>query len=349
MDIVRIGNRAIGGNEPPYIVAELSGNHNGDLNRALKLIDAAKDAGADAVKIQTYTADTLTIDHDGPGFRITSGLWKGRTLYDLYQQASTPWAWHPVLFEHAAKIGITLFSSPFDETAVDLLEKLNTPAFKIASFEIVDLPLIARCARTGKPLIISTGMANQREIADAVATAQSNGAGGLVLLHCVSAYPSKIEDMNLASIGKLSETFHVPVGLSDHSMGVVAPSVAVSLGAALIEKHFTLRRADGGIDSEFSLESDELAELVRACRAAHLAIGQPLIGPVAAEEPNLTFRRSLYVVRDMAAGEKITTENVRSIRPGFGLPPKHLSAVIGRAVCKPVTKGTPLSWDLLSD
>lgn len=300
------------------------------------------------MKLQTYTADTITLDHDGPGFVIEGGLWNGRRLYDLYREAHTPWEWHPALFEHARKIGITCFSSPFDPSAVELLENLGAPAYKIASFEVIDIPLIERAAATGKPLIISTGMANSEEIYDAVAAARRAGAGGVALLHCVSGYPTPASEANLLRIQALSRDFDCPIGLSDHSMGIEVAVAAVALGATIIEKHMTLARADGGPDAEFSLEPHEFAELVRGARNAFAALGAPEHGRAASEQGNVAYRRSLYVVRDIAAGELFTDQNVRSIRPGYGLAPKLLPAVIGRRAARDIARGTPLALDLIA-
>jgi pseudaminic acid synthase len=344
---IAIAGRKIGPDHPPYIVAELSGNHNGELARALQLIDAAKAAGADAVKLQTYTADTITIDHDGPGFRIEGGLWDGRSLYELYQEAHTPWDWHEVLFAHARKIGIAIFSTPFDASAVDFLDRLGAPAFKIASFEAVDLPLIAKAATTGKPLIISTGMCSLAEIGEAVAAAREAGCRELVLLHCVSAYPAPALDANLRTLSDLADRFNVAVGLSDHTMGVAVSVAAVAQGACFIEKHVTLARADGSPDSAFSLEPKELKNLVDGCRTAWEALGTRHYGPAASERGSVIFRRSLYAVRDIAKGEIITNENVRSIRPGFGLPPKSLPKLLGARSRVLIKRGTPLNWSML--
>lgn len=341
-----IDGRPIGPDHPPYLIAEMSGNHNGDLNRALALIDAAKAAGADAVKLQTYTADTITIDHDGPGFRLEGGLWAGRTLHDLYREAHTPWDWHEPLFTRARSLGLTIFSSPFDETAIALLERLDAPAFKIASFEVIDLPLIRRAARSGKPLIISTGLATLGEIAEAVEAA---GTTPLALLHCVSGYPTPPEDCNLRTIAHLGAAFPgVTAGLSDHSQGVAVPVAATAMGATIIEKHFTLSRADGGVDSAFSLEPAEFKAMADAVRAAHSAIGRVEYGLKPSEAGGRDFRRSLYVVADVAAGEILTPAQVRSIRPGFGLAPKHLPEVLGRRAIRPLTRGMPLRWDMLA-
>jgi pseudaminic acid synthase len=341
-----IAGRPIGPDHPPYVIAEMSGNHNGDIARALALIDAAKRAGADAVKIQTYRADTITIDHDGPEFRIEGGLWQGRTLFELYQEAHTPWDWHAPLFEHARKAGITLFSSPFDPTAVDLLETLGTPAYKIASFEVVDLPLIAHAARTGKPMILSTGMAGLGEIGDAVAAIRAVGDNPILLLHCTSGYPTPFAECDLRTIPHMAQAFGCAVGLSDHTMGLAVPIAATALGAVAIEKHFTLKRADGGVDSAFSLEADELAQLVEATRNAHAALGQAGYDLKPSEAGGRDFRRSLYVVRDVAAGEELTPANVRSIRPGKGLAPKHLPEILGRRARRALKKGEPLGWDM---
>jgi N-acetylneuraminate synthase len=348
-ETMQIAGRKIGAGQPPYVIAELSGNHNGEIARAIRLIDVAKEAGANAVKLQTYTADTITIDHDGPGFVIAGGLWDGRRLYELYNEAQTPWDWHPALFAHAAKVGITCFSSPFDPTAVDLLERLQAPAYKIASFEIVDTPLIRYAANTGKPLIISTGMASADEIRDAMSAAREAGSGGVALLHCVSGYPTPAEEANLARIPALAKNFDVPIGLSDHTLGIEAPITSVALGAAIIEKHITLARADGGPDAAFSLEPQELAALVKGVRMAHAALGHAEYGRANSEQDNIVFRRSLYVVKDIAAGEMFTAENVRSIRPGLGLSPAKLPNVLGHRAARAIKRGTPVSLDLVID
>ena len=341
---VIINGRPIGPGHPPYLIAELSGNHNGELARALALVDAAKAAGADAVKLQTYTADTITIDHDGPGFRLEGGLWQGRTLHDLYREAHTPWDWHEPLFAHARSIGLTIFSSPFDDTAVDLLERLDAPAFKIASFELIDLPLIRRAARSGKPLIVSTGLATLGEVAEAVEAA---GDVPLVLLHCVSGYPTPPADCNLRTIPHLAEAFGVAVGLSDHTHGVAVPVAAAALGAVVIEKHFTLSRAEGGVDSAFSLEPAEFKAMADSVRTAWAALGRVHYGVEPSEAGGRDYRRSLYVVADVAAGAPLTAANVRSIRPGFGMEPKHLPAVLGRRAARALKRGDPLRWDML--
>jgi pseudaminic acid synthase len=346
-DDVTIAGRKIGQAHPPYVIAEMSGNHNGDIERAFRLIDAAAEAGADAVKLQTYTADTITIDHDGPGFRLEGGLWDGRTLHDLYREAHTPWAWHGPLFDHAKRRGIAIFSSPFDGTAIDLLESLDAPAYKIASFELIDLPLIRRAARTGKPLIISTGLATLGEIEEGVAAARGAGATQILLLHCTSAYPTPPEEANLRTMANMAQGFDVPVGLSDHTMGIAVPVAAVALGAVAIEKHFTLARADGGPDSAFSLEASELKEMVAACRAARAALGRVDYGVSPGEGGGRLVRRSLYVVEDIAAGMALTEANVRSIRPGFGMLPKHLPEVLGRPATRSLKRGEPLDWSMI--
>jgi len=343
-----IAGRAIGPGHPPYVIAELSGNHNGDLARALALIDAAAATGADAVKLQTYTADTITIDHDGPDFVIRGGLWDGRRLHELYAEASTPWDWHPALFARAAERGVHCFSSPFDPTAVDFLAGLDAPAYKIASFELVDTPLIAHAASHGRPLIMSTGIANWAEIEDALRAARDGGAGGICLLHCISAYPARPQDMRLTTMAALAGAFGVPVGLSDHTPGHAVAVAAVALGACVIEKHITLARADGGPDAAFSLEPDEFRALVDACRLGWDALGQPQHDRRGVGGANAQFRRSLYVVADVAAGTVLTGDYVRSIRPGHGLAPKHLGHVLGRRTARALTRGTALDWSMLA-
>jgi N-acetylneuraminate synthase len=346
--MIQIGRRAIGRGRPCYLVAELSGNHNGDLDRAVATIRAAAAAGADAIKLQTYTPDTLTINCDKPDFIIPGGPpWGGRTLYDLYREAHTPWEWHSRLFAEARALGLEIFSTPFDASAVELLERLEVPAYKIASFELVDDGLLEIVARLGKPVILSTGMATAEEIQHAVDLLRAAGCKQLLLLRCTSAYPAPDDAMNLAGIPELAKTTGCLVGLSDHSLGTTAPVVAVSLGACLIEKHLTLRRGDGGVDSHFSLEPDELRELVRQVRRAEAMLGRPIFGPGAAEEGNIVFRRSLYVVKDMAPKDVFTKENVRSIRPGFGLAPQQLERVLGRRAQRAISRGTPVSWDLI--
>jgi pseudaminic acid synthase len=344
---VSIAGRPVGPTYPPYIVAEMSGNHNGDLQRAFRILDAAKESGADAVKIQTYRADTITIDHGGPGFVIEGGLWGGRRLFDLYEEAHTPWDWHKPIFEHARRIGITVFSSPFDSSAVDLLESLGAPAYKIASPELIDLPLIERVARTGKPLVLSTGMATSDEIAEAVTAARKVGATEIIVLHCTAAYPAPPEEANLATIAEIAGRFNVIAGLSDHTMGTFVPVIAVTRGADFIEKHFTLDRAEGGVDSVFSLEPAELTELVRTTRIARQTIGAPAFAPTASEATVLKSRRSLYVVAPIAKGEAFTSANLRSIRPGLGIKPKYLDAVIGRLAARDIAFGEPLDTSMI--
>jgi len=342
-----IAGRAIGPGQPPYIIAELSGNHIGDLNRALALVDAAAAAGADAVKLQTYTADTITIDCDRPEFVIKGGLWDGRRLYELYQQASTPWDWHPALFARARGHGLHCFSSPFDPTAVDFLASLDAPAYKIASFELVDTPLIAHAAAQGRPLIMSTGVASLGEIEAALRAARNGRADGVALLHCISSYPARPEEMRLTTIPALAGLFGVPIGLSDHTPGATVAVAAVALGACIIEKHLTLARADGGPDAEFSLEPTEFRELVTACRMAQAALGQPQHDRRGVGGANALFRRSLYIVADVPKGAIVTAANVRSIRPGLGLEPAHLPQVLGRPATRDLTRGEPLAWSML--
>jgi pseudaminic acid synthase len=333
----------------PYIVAEMSGNHNGSLDRALALVDAAAEAGADAIKIQTYTADTMTVDVKHPRFQISAGhdLWGGDYLYQLFERAHTPWDWHGPIFERAREQGITPFSSPFDRTAIELLEKLDAPMYKIASSEITDLPLIRLAASTGKPIIISTGMATLREITAAVEAAQGAGAADVTVLSCTASYPAPPEETNLRRIPVLAEALKLPIGLSDHTMGIGVPIAAVAYGAVLIEKHFTLDRADGGVDSAFSLDQAELRLLVTESERAWQALGTTAIGPTEAEKESLRFRRSLYVVTDVRAGEPVTEENVRSIRPTGGLEPDLIGTVLGRTFTVDAAKGTPLTWDLI--
>jgi pseudaminic acid synthase len=344
-----VGGTRVGAGEKPYVVAEMSGNHNGSLERALALVDAVAEAGAHALKIQTYTADTLTVDVDHPRFRISGGhdLWSGEHLYQLFQRAHTPWEWHEAIFDRARAHGLTAFSSPFDPTAVELLEKLDAPLYKIASSEIVDLPLIRLVAGTGKPMIISTGMASVAEIAAAVDAARDGGCVDLVLLACTASYPAPPEQSNLRRLPVLADVFGVPVGLSDHTLGIGAPVAAVAFGACLIEKHVTLDRGDGGVDSAFSLEPPELAALVIESERAFAALGSTAIGPTEAEKESLRFRRSLFVVEDVRAGEPVTSANVRSIRPAGGLAPDTITTVLGRTFRDDVAKGTPLSWDLI--
>ncbi len=344
---IEIAGRKIGLAHEPFVICELSGNHNGSLERALVMLEAAAATGADAIKIQTYTPDTITLDHDSPDFRIEGGLWDGRTLYDLYGEAQTPYEWHAALFAKAKQLGVILFSTPFDETAIDLLEGLEAPAYKIASFEVIDLPLIASVARRGKPMIISTGMANLAEIGDAVDTALQHGAPGVVLLHCVSAYPAPMDEANVRTVPDLAARFGVISGLSDHTPGSAASVAAVALGACVIEKHFTLARSDGGPDAAFSLEPAEFAALTRDCKDAWRALGKVGYDLLGSEQGNIAFRRSLYVVADVAKGEVLTTAHVRSIRPGFGLAPRHLGEVLGKVAQRDLMRGEAFSWDMI--
>jgi N-acetylneuraminate synthase len=346
---IRIGDHLIGASHVPFVIAEMSGNHNGSLDRALEIVDAVADSGAQALKLQTYTADTITIDVDTPDFRIADehGLWGGQVLYDLYQRAHTPWEWHDPIFSRARARGLVAFSSPFDPTALDLLEDLDVPVYKIASSEIVDLPLIRAVAETGKPVIISTGMATVAEIDAAVCAARNTGSGGIVVLACTTAYPASPEDSHVRGIPLIADAFDVVAGLSDHTEGMGAALAAVAHGAAVIEKHVTLARADGGVDSDFSLEPAELSMLVAESRRAWQALGERRIGPLEAEAEGLRFRRSLYVVADVRAGDTVTSVNVRSIRPAGGMAPDEISRVLGRNFTRDATRGTPLTWDLL--
>jgi pseudaminic acid synthase len=345
---MEIAGRRIGAGEPVYVVAELSANHAQELDQAIRLVRAAADAGADAVKLQTYTPDTITIQSNQPYFQISSGtVWDGRTLYELYADAYTPWEWHELLQREARECGLELFSSPFDETAVDFLERLGVPAYKIASFELVDVGLIARVAATGKPLIMSTGMATLPEIAEAVASARMAGATDLLLLKCTSAYPAPPEEANLLTMRNMAETFGVPVGLSDHTLGIGVPVAAAALGAPLIEKHLTLSRGEPGPDAGFSLEPIEFAEMVRQVRIAERALGQISYEPTGREIGSRILRRSLFAVADIRAGEILSRENVRSIRPGHGLHTRHLPEILGRKASRDIARGTPMSWDLM--
>jgi len=345
-DEIFIKDRRIGGDAPVYVIAEISANHGQSLDRCLQLVSAALDAGADAVKLQTYTPDTMTIDSDRPEFRVDSGtIWDGRTLYDLYEEAHTPWDWYPRVQELCDAAGKHLFSTPFDETAVDYLERQNVPAWKIASFELVDLPLIERCASTGLPMIISTGMATLSEIDEAVSCARNVGAKELALLRTNSGYPARPEEMNLRTIADLRERFGVPVGLSDHTLGIGAAVAAVALGACIVEKHICLSRDVPGPDVQFSLEPDEFAGMVEEVRSAQKAVGDVVYGPTARELSRLKFRRSLSAVTDIAEHETFTRENVRNIRPAGGLPPKSLNLVLGRRANRAIERGTPLTWD----
>lgn len=346
---MEIAGRRIGADHAPYVIAELSANHNGNFEQALGIVEAAKAAGADAVKIQTYRPDTITLNADTDDFIIKGGLWDGRTLYDLYEEAHTPWDWHKPLFEHAARQGITMFSSPFDPTAVDLLMDLNAPAFKIASFEVIDLPLIRYVASTGKPMVISTGMADDEEIEEAAQAARDGGCTDFVLLHCVSGYPAPAADYNLATIPDMARRWGVPVGLSDHTLDNATAIASVALGASVIEKHFTLDRSGGGPDDSFSLEPKEFKELCTGARTAWEAVGRVDYGQKSSEVGNVTFRRSLYFVKDLKAGEIVTAESIRSVRPGYGLPPKYAETLVGMRVTRAVTANTPTEWEAVEE
>ncbi len=349
MNTFEIAGKKIGPGHPCYIIAELSANHGKNIDNALALVKVAKDAGADAIKLQTYRADTITIDCDNEYFTIKKGTaWEGQQLYDLYEEAHTPWEWHQAIFDEAAKYGLHCFSSPFDDTAVDFLESINAPAYKIASFEIVDHNLIAKVAKTGKPMIMSTGMASKEEVGEAVKVARDNGCTQVALLKCVSAYPAPADEMHLSTIQDLSQSFDCPAGLSDHTLGITIPVVATSLGATIIEKHFTLRRSDGGPDSHFSLEPHEFNEMVTSVRNAQSAISHPSYELTPSQVASRMFRRSLFVVEDIKAGEILTAVNIRSIRPGFGLAPKHLKEVLTKTARNEISRGTPLDWDLIS-
>jgi len=341
----RINDRLIGADSPPYVIAEMSANHNGSLDNAYRIIEAAKVAGADAVKLQTYTPDTITLKADSADFCITGGLWNGRTLYDLYEEAHMPWNWHAPLFEYARKIGITLFSSPFDSTAVDLLESLSAPAYKIASFEVIDLPLIRYVAQTGKPMIISTGMANEEEIQEAIDAAYSGGCKELALLHCVSGYPAPTSDYNLHTLRDMQDRFGQITGLSDHTLDNIAAITSVALGASIIEKHFTLDRSRGGPDDSFSLEPTEMRELCIQAKIAWKSLGRIDYKLKSSEKENIKFRRSLYFVKDLDIGDVVTSQHVRSIRPGYGLSPKHLDFVIGKKAKRKIIKATPVKLE----
>lgn len=345
---ITIAGREIGSDFMPYIIAEMSANHNGSMETAFRLIEQAKQAGADALKIQTYRPDTITLKSDLPDFQINDGLWEGRTLYELYEWAHTPWEWHEALFEHARKVGITIFSSPFDRTAVDLLEELNAPAYKIASFEAVDLPLIKYVASTGKPMIISTGMADAEEIQEAIEAAREGGCKELAILHCVSGYPAPAEDYNLRTIPDMIQRFGLVTGLSDHTLDNTTAIASVVLGASIIEKHFTLDRNGGGPDDSFSLEPKELEALCRDSKTASAALGRVDYGRKSSEQGNVKFRRSLYFVNAMKAGEVITEDAVRSVRPGFGLAPKFLDSIMGKRLAIDVRANSPVNWDAIA-
>jgi len=349
VNTMHIGSKIIGEDNAAYIVAEMSANHLHDLTRARDIIRAAADSGADAVKLQTYTPDTMTLAIDSDRFRVGAGsLWQNRNLYELYREAMTPWGWHEELMMLANQLGMACFSTPFDATAVDFLEDLDVPAYKVASFEVVDIPLVERIAATGRPMMMSTGMATEQEIQEAVGAARRGGVTELALLRCTSAYPAPASEMDLCTIPDMATRFNVLVGLSDHTLGIAAPIAARALGACIIEKHLTLRRSDGGPDVAFSLEPSEFATMVRSVREAEQALGAVRYGPAGAEATSLGFRRSLYIVQDVPCGAELTLDNVRAIRPGDGLPPKHLDDVIGRHAVHDIERGTPLSWDLIA-
>ena len=349
MKQIQIAGRSIGPNYAPYVIAEVSANHNGKLETAMRIIEEAKKAGADAAKLQTYKPDTITLNCDSEDFKIRGGLWDGRTLYELYEEAHMPWQWHKPLFEHANKVGITLFSSPFDNTAVDLLEDLNAPAYKIASFEAVDLPLIKYAASTGKPMIISTGMADAEEIQDAIDAAREGGCKELAILHCVSGYPAPAQDYNLRTIPDMIQRFGLVTGLSDHTLDNTTAITSVAMGASIIEKHFTLDRSGGGPDDSFSLEPAELAALCHEAKTAWQALGQVDYGRKSSEQGNVKFRRSLYFVKDIKEGTEILPDMVRSVRPGFGLAPKNLEKIINMIAIKDIDKNTPVNFEYLTN
>jgi len=349
MQAISINNRKIGQEYPPYVIAEMSANHNGDINNAYKIIDMAKASGADAVKLQTYHPDTITIDMNTPEFMIEGGLWDGQSLYELYKGAFMPWEWHKPLFDYAKKVGITIFSSPFDNTAVDLLEDLNTPAYKIASFEAVDLPLIKYVAQTGKPMIISTGMADTQEIQEAIEAAREGGCKDLAILHCVSGYPAPAEDYNLRTLADMQGKFGLVTGLSDHTIDNTTAITSVALGASIIEKHVTLDRNGGGPDDSFSLESGELKQLCAGAKTAWESLGKIDYGRKSSEQTNVKFRRSIYAIQDIKRGEQLTEENVKRIRPGFGLAPKYWNEVISSSATSDITRGEPISFNLISN
>ena len=346
---INIAGRKIGPNYPPFIIAEMSGNHNQSLDRALAIVEAAAKAGAHAVKLQTYTADTMTLDIAEREFFINDpdSLWKGKSLYDLYKEAYTPWEWHKPIFDRCRELGLIYLSTPFDDTAVDFLEELNVPCYKIASFENIDIPLIRKVAATGKPMIISTGMATIAELDETVRTAREAGCRNLILLKCTSSYPATPEDTNILTIPHMAKLFNCQVGLSDHTMGIGAAVASVALGATMIEKHFTLSRADGGVDSAFSMEPDEMRALVIETKRAWQALGKVTYGPTEKEKKSLIFRRSLYIVQDMKKGDILTKENLGAIRPGLGLSPKHYDMLLGKCVNRDVQRGTAVSWDLV--
>tara|TARA_B110000090_G_scaffold206966_1_gene257448 strand:- start:10396 stop:11445 length:1050 start_codon:yes stop_codon:yes gene_type:complete len=344
---ISINGRKIGEDYSPYVIAEMSANHNGNLDDAIKIIDQAKKSGADALKIQTYKPETITIESDLPDFQIKDGLWKGKTLFELYKWAHTPWDWHKDLFEYAKKINITMFSSPFDNTAVDLLEDLNAPAYKIASFEAIDLPLIRYVAGTKKPMIISTGMANEVEIGEAVSAAIDGGCKELAILHCVSGYPAPSEDYNLRTITDMKDRFNFVTGLSDHTLDNTTALASIALGASIVEKHFTLNRNNGGPDDSFSLEQSEMSELCKGVSVAWRSLGKVNYLRKSSEKSNLKFRRSLYFIKDLKKDHIITSEDIKSIRPGFGLPPKFFDEVVGKKTAKDICRGTPVQSEFL--
>lgn len=346
---IRIGDRGVGSGFAPLVIAEMSGNHNQSLDRALQIVEAAARCGAHALKLQTYTADTMTLDSSQGHFFISdpNSLWSGKSLHALYREAHTPWEWHEALFRRGRELGLIVFSTPFDETAVDFLERLDVPAYKVASFENTDLPLIRRIAATGKPMIVSTGMATLAELDELVATARGHSCRDIILLKCTSAYPASARNANLRTISHLRETFGCEVGLSDHTMGTGVAVAAVALGATVIEKHFTLNRADGGVDSTFSMEPREMAQLVEDTESAWQALGTVSYGPTEAERDSMVFRRTIYAVADIAAGERLTPLNIRCIRPGAGLPPRYYDLVLGRVARTTIPRGTPLSWELI--
>ena len=345
-DSIEINKRTIGENYPPYIIAEMSANHNGSIENAFKIIKEAKHAGADAVKIQTYKPDTITIESDLPDFQIKDGLWKGKTLFDLYEWAHTPWEWHEDIFKYAAKEGITIFSSPFDNTAVDLLEDLGTPAYKIASFEVIDIPLIKYVASTKKPIIISTGMASIDEIEEAIEVAKDSGAKQIAILHCVSGYPAPPEDYHIRTIHDMRARFGVVTGISDHTIENITAITSIAFGASIIEKHFTLDRAGGGPDDSFSLEKEDLNNLCMSSKIAWKSLGKIDYSRKPSEQTNQKFRRSLYFVKDLKKGDDILKDDVKSIRPGFGLPPKFINKVIGKKAKRDIVRGTPVKEEL---
>jgi pseudaminic acid synthase len=349
MQTIKVADKYIGRGYPPFIIAEMSGNHNQSLERALAIVDAAAAAGAHALKLQTYTADTMTLDLSRDEFSIkdSQSLWDGESLYNLYQQAYTPWEWHKPIFDRCTELGMIGFSTPFDESAVEFLESLNVPLYKIASFENTDIPLIRKVASTGKPMIISTGMASVAELDETVRESRASGCNDLILLKCTSTYPASPENTNIQTIPHLGELFSCQVGLSDHTMGIGAAIASVALGASVIEKHFTLLRADGGVDSAFSMEPMEMNALVIESERAWQSLGKISYGPTEKEKPSLQFRRSLYIGEDMLAGELFTAANLRALRPGFGLPPKYYSELLGKSIKRDAKKGTPLSWELL--